>query len=91
MAECKRCVSEKVCRYNDGHNLYCKEDYECPHFKNKDDVAEVKHGEWIINSSYLDVDDCHCSLCDQIMITGAGIRKNYCPNCGAKMDGDKNE
>ena len=32
MGDCKKCVSEKVCRYNDGHNLYCKEDYECPHF-----------------------------------------------------------
>ena len=32
MAECKKCVCESVCRFNDGHNLYCKEDYECPHF-----------------------------------------------------------
>ena len=32
MADCTRCVSEKLCRYNDGFNLYCKEDYECPHF-----------------------------------------------------------
>ena len=32
MADCKKCVSQKVCKYNDGHNLYCKEDHECPHF-----------------------------------------------------------
>lgn len=32
MAECKKCVCEKVCEFNDGHNLYCKEDCECPHY-----------------------------------------------------------
>ncbi len=32
MATCKECIKEDVCRYNDGHNLYCKEDYECPHY-----------------------------------------------------------
>lgn len=41
MAECKKCLSEKVCRYNDGINLYCKEDYECPHFTPTADVVEV--------------------------------------------------
>ncbi len=41
MATCKECIKEDVCRYNDGHNLYCKEDYECPHFKTKADVVEV--------------------------------------------------
>jgi hypothetical protein len=35
MATCKECLSEKVCRYNDGHNLYCKEGYVCPHFISK--------------------------------------------------------
>ena len=32
MATCKDCLKEDVCRYNDGHNLYCKEDCVCPHF-----------------------------------------------------------
>ena len=41
MASCESCTSEKVCRYNDGINLYCKKDYECPHFKNKADFVEV--------------------------------------------------
>ena len=36
MADCKECLSEKVCRYNDGHNLYCKLDYTCPHFISMD-------------------------------------------------------
>lgn len=41
MSTCKDCLSEKVCRHNDGHNLFCKEDYNCPHFKNKADYVEV--------------------------------------------------
>lgn len=55
MATCKNCLSEKVCRYNDGVNLYCKEDYECPHFKSTADVVEVvrcrecdvPHNKWL--------------------------------------------
>lgn len=35
MADCSRCLSKEVCRYNDGHNLYCKEGHICPHFKNE--------------------------------------------------------
>ncbi len=42
MANCKLCLSEQVCRYNDGHNLFCKEDYECPHFKTADVVEVVR-------------------------------------------------
>ena len=42
MSKCKECVSEQVCRYNDGVNLYCKEDYECPHFKNKAGVIKCE-------------------------------------------------
>ena len=31
----KNCLKILVCKYNDGHNLYCKDDYECPHFLNR--------------------------------------------------------
>lgn len=41
MSKCKECLSEQVCRYNDGINLCCKEDYECKNFKNKADFVEV--------------------------------------------------
>lgn len=52
------------------------------------DVAEVKHGEWVLDfTSIYELDECHCSLCGQRMTTAVGIRKNYCPNCGAIMDG----
>lgn len=52
--------------------------------------ADVVHGEWIeriyktqmgiTNISYF------CSICDKEHYFG---RANYCPNCGAKMDGKR--
>lgn len=63
------------------------------------DVAPVRHGRWIMVN-----DSCGkyaCSACGEIEQEctewGAGhynpVDKDYCPNCGAKMDEseDKNE
>ena len=49
------------------------------------DVVEVIHGEWIYDRTYYEADECHCSICNQLMTTAKGVRMNYCPNCGAKM------
>ena len=52
------------------------------------DAVEVVHGRW---ERYIDEDeDVHyytCSVCNYMAIP----RYKYCPNCGAKMDGDGNE
>ena len=51
------------------------------------DAAPVVHGRWI---SYLDGEHLmperyyKCSVCSD---RGYKFRRNYCPNCGAKMDG----
>jgi hypothetical protein len=45
------------------------------------DVVEVRHGEWI--SGY----DTVCSVCKIDVDVYNAERFNYCPNCGAKMDG----
>ena len=49
------------------------------------DVEPVKHGRWVCGD-YYDVGDV-CSECDwdSQMICPS---YRYCPNCGAKMDGD---
>ena len=61
MSKCKECISEKVCRYNDGINLYCKDDYECPHFKNKDCFTEgVRCKECIYSEQVGNVLYCNC-------------------------------
>lgn len=48
------------------------------------DVVEVRHGEWIASHDEF----CACSICKYPFYVGWN-QANYCPNCGAKMDGDK--
>ena len=50
-------------------------------------IDPVKHGRWV-HSEYAGIDYYQCNLC------GKSVRhtaENYCPNCGARMDGDDNE
>lgn len=50
------------------------------------DVAPVKHGHW----TQVDKNKCECSNCGIIVLIAVCPHgdKNYCPNCGAKMDGE---
>ena len=57
------------------------------------DAVEVVHGKW--NA----IDECansgvYCSVCHRKIFKecygNCKLRSNYCPNCGAKMDGDGN-
>ena len=47
------------------------------------DVAPVRHGRWKRYGKNLG----ECSECGEVV----SARNNYCPNCGAKMDGDADE
>ena len=48
------------------------------------DVAPVVHGRWIPFHSEAAGDIQYCSACD----VGCTWKPNYCPNCGARMDGE---
>lgn len=48
------------------------------------DVAPVKHGEWDTTDTPLGR-CCICSVCGSCPT----MEYNYCPYCGAKMDGGK--
>ena len=54
------------------------------------EVASVTHGWWILKIHDEDDDGgyplYHCSSCDH---PRPHKRDNYCPNCGAKMDGER--
>lgn len=49
----------------------------------------VRHGRWIVTAEFT---DCVYAHCDQCKITQVFFHNkpltNYCPNCGARMDGD---
>lgn len=50
-------------------------------------VAPVVHGRWVHDGRRIErgIDWCHCSKCGKS--DNFCTRTNYCPNCGAKMDG----
>lgn len=43
-----------------------------------------KHGKWIRLSNYL----AQCSECKDYIDNAISCGYNYCPNCGARMDGE---
>ena len=52
------------------------------------DAVPVVRGEWITNSDYPDT--VICSLCGwRESVWWADKGTNYCPNCGAKMEGER--
>ena len=50
------------------------------------DVAPVVHGRWIEQEKYTFGVIYDCSICGNRILDN-GHSWNYCPNCGAKMDG----
>ncbi len=50
------------------------------------DVVPVRHGRWVNENFYT-----RCSVCGKMAIYdkyGQEVESDYCPNCGARMDGD---
>lgn len=53
-----------------------------------DDVEVVRHGEWIGHGSRTTL---KCSECGKWQPAYYHAPWSYCPNCGAKMDGGKQD
>ena len=59
-------------------------------FNNTVDAVEVVHGRWVRKTTDF-VYFYACSECGEPVLRsqwGNDFFSNYCPNCGAKMDGD---
>lgn len=65
-------------------------------FPTATDVAEVRHGSWIIGSREDGETDLTCGVCGaeyDFEVAGGDLEfmlqddYHYCPNCGARMDG----
>lgn len=84
--------------YNQGWNDAC--DYIRGKLEDMPDadVAQVRHGKWIETQvetgdpfgggNYYTIDVYACSECGEMFDISEA--RNYCPNCGARMDGDTN-
>ena len=51
------------------------------------DAVEVVHARWVKNGW----NDYSCSACNCQLIGHGASGWNYCPNCGAKMDGERKD
>ena len=91
MSVCKDCIHYEICDKYVAPNESFPEVDGCKAFKAKTDVVEVRHGEWVKkdlnNPLYESKQAPHCSICGEMSF----IRYKYCPNCGAKMDGERGE
>ena len=56
------------------------------------DVVEVVHAQWEIEMDDMGWNKHTCPNCGYVKRTDIHVSLgwNYCPNCGAKMDGDNN-
>ena len=54
------------------------------------DAVEVVHGEWVVcgDGEYVPF---MCSACGKTTSWYHAQTANYCPNCGARMDGERKE
>ena len=67
---------------------YSREDaVDCIRYIDAVDVVPVRHGYWISKNPHGYEWIFVCSNCDYVDGYPFNERPNYCPNCGAKMDG----
>ena len=67
---------------------YSREDAaDCIRYIDAADVVPVRHGYWISKNPHGYEWIFVCSNCDYVDGYPFNDRPNYCPNCGAKMDG----
>ena len=84
--ECQKAFEElggESAIYADAYNDLAEDFYTIP----AADVAPVVHGRWIEDHDYLKCPQCSVMVKCDFAFFDIG-NWNYCPNCGAKMDGE---
>ena len=87
MSICKDCIHYEICdEYVSPCESFPEVEGGCKCFKNAADVVEVRHGEW--KKLYDKAPRYVCTACNHLF---NNKEYKYCPNCGAKMDGERKE
>lgn len=73
------------------HNAKVSQEWVAQQAENLKDWKPVVHGRWIHDGRRIErgIDWCHCSECGKS--DNFCARTNYCPVCGAKMDGERKD
>ena len=85
---CSDCIHFDVCYKIEHFGRDLEDTSPCEQFISKD-VEPVKHGHWVKEKPDVLI-HWHCSVCENCYYLEEP-NANYCPNCGAKMDGGDNE
>ena len=82
---CWDCIHCDVCANIDGFSHHVSDVSKCKHFNGKADVEPVKREKWeVVRTHNNFIKHMYkCLACEKNQFA----RSNYCPNCGAKMDG----
>ena len=89
--KCDRCIHNRVCKDKPPESypqfmIDIMTD-KCEHYIHAAYVP-VTHGRWILESNYRDFDGDICSVYScSVCSVHSDDTTNFCPNCGAKMDG----
>ena len=84
-------LEDIICGWSCQTDLWCVEEWlkEQPTV----DAVEVVHGQWIRLDAHKGIEQFKCSICRSECYVPTCMNEpmyGYCPNCGAKMDGDGN-
>ena len=89
---CKDCIHNEVCYRREVCNDIEEQIKElgCMDFIARADVQEIKRGEWKLcyEDWRMQIAGDECSACGFQLYGTCISHYHYCPNCGAKMDGD---
>ena len=95
-SKCGLCVHSQACMawIQHGSTLYSDFSYsveDCPDYASSADVVEVKHGRWISDDRDVLFSCSECGVQISTSWDYESLAWDFCPNCGAKMDGDSND
>lgn len=91
MATCRECLHYEVCvtAQRSAAVYHPNENNCCPQFKDKTVYVKQKYGRWEKANKRPKSYIYRCSVCGkEAYFCGVVCGYGYCPNCGAKLNGD---